>query len=125
VRLRADQRVCIVVQSFWAPQSTLNSDLKLDKPSMDVLCPVSGKKLQLKDLVDVHFTAAPDDSGGVYMDPVTNDVFTNSSCLVVLRPTGDVLLAKTYKTCIKPDGEYKGALSCLCLLQQACELAAR
>jgi nitric oxide synthase-interacting protein len=75
---------------------------------MDVLCPVSGKKLRLKDLIDVHFTAAPEDSGGPFMDPVTNDVFTNSNHLVVLRPTGDVVLEKTYKTCIKPDGHFKG-----------------
>lgn len=87
----------------------VDNDSGLDKPSMDVLCPVSGKKLRLKDLVDVHFTDAPDDSGGPYMDPVTNDVFINSHELVVLRPTGDVVLAKTYKTCIKPDGHFRGA----------------
>lgn len=96
------------VQSFWQPQDTPDSDIRPDKPSMDILCPVSGKKLRLKDLVPVKFTPVSEDSDGQYMDAVTKDVLTNSSHIVVLKPTGDAVLAKTYKTCIQPDGHYNG-----------------
>jgi nitric oxide synthase-interacting protein len=69
---------------------------------------MSGKKLRLKDLTQVHFTAAPDDVDGMYIDPVSGDVLRNSSKLVVLKPTGDIVLEKTYQKCIKADGSFKG-----------------
>ena len=39
---------------------------------------------------------------------VTKDAFTNASRLVVLKPTGDVLLKETWERCVKPDGAYGG-----------------
>jgi nitric oxide synthase-interacting protein len=36
----------------------------------------------------VRFTRVPDGGPHEHMDPVTKDVFTNSSRLVVLKPTG-------------------------------------
>lgn len=97
------------VQSFWQPQDTPDSAIRPDKPSMDVVCPVSGKKLRLKDLTPVKFTAAPDDSGSLFMDPLSKDMLTNSSTIVVLKPTGDAMLMTTYVQCVKPDGHYDGA----------------
>jgi hypothetical protein len=99
------------VQSFWQPQDTPNSDIRPDKPSMDILCPVSGKKLRLKDLTAVKFTPVPEGSEGQFMDPISQDAFTNSSHIVILKPTGDTVLAKTYRTCIKPDGHYNGVFT--------------
>ena len=96
------------VQSFWQPQDTPDSDIRPDKPSLDVVCPISGNKLRLKDLTPVKFTEAPGEAEHTYMDPVSKDVFTNSHEIVVLKPTGDVMLAKTYKHCVKPDGHYNG-----------------
>ena len=41
-----------------------------------------------------------------YMDPVTKDSFTNKSKLVVLKPTGDVMLEETYNKLVKPEGRF-------------------
>lgn len=68
----------------------------------------SGKKLRLKDLVAAKFTPVPEGEGGLYMDPITKDTFTNANKLVLLKPTGDVLLEETYKTCVKPEGRFEG-----------------
>jgi nitric oxide synthase-interacting protein len=98
------------VQSFWQPQHTPSSDLHASKPSMDVLCPVTSKKLKMKDLTPIKFTPASDGIPNSFVDPVSNDSLNNSSKLVAIKATGDVMLEKTYKTCIKPDGIYKGML---------------
>jgi hypothetical protein len=42
----------------------------------------------LQDLISVRFTPVPDGGPNEHMDPVTKDVFTNASRLVVLKPTG-------------------------------------
>lgn len=99
----------LTLQSFWQPQDTPVSDIRAEKPSADVLCPISGKKLRMKDLTAVKFTPADEGKDGEYMDPISLDVLRNSSTLVVLKPTGDVVLEKTYISCVKPDGVYKGA----------------
>lgn len=36
----------------------------------------------------MRFTRVPDGGPNEYMDPVTKDVFTNASRLMVLKPTG-------------------------------------
>ena len=87
---------------------------------MDVVCPVSGKKLRLKDLTPVKFTDAPEDSGSMFMDPLSKDMLANSSTIVVLKPTGDAMLMTTYLQCVKPDGHYNGAhTSRFCYVQVA------
>lgn len=40
--------------------------------------------------------------------PHTQDVFNNSHRLVVLVPTGDVVLKETWLKALKPDGHYQG-----------------
>jgi hypothetical protein len=42
----------------------------------------------LQDLISVRFMPVPDGGPNEHMDPVTKDVFTNASRLVVLKPTG-------------------------------------
>jgi nitric oxide synthase-interacting protein len=87
---------------------------------MDVFCPVTGKKLKMKDLKPIKFTAASDGVPNSFIDPVSNDALNNSSKLVALTATGDVMLEKTYNTCIKPDGIYKGMLlMALCALHSS------
>jgi hypothetical protein len=76
---------------------------------MDVMCPVSGKKLRIKDLTPVKFTATPEGSGGRFMDPLSKDILTNSGTIVILKPTGDAMLLSTFKQCVEPDGQYEGA----------------
>jgi hypothetical protein len=96
------------VAAFWVPGKGPEAKALLDKPDMSTLCPASGDKLKLKDLVTVRFTRVPDGGPHEHMDPVTKDVFTNSSRLVVLKPTGDVVLKETWEKCIRPDGHYGG-----------------
>lgn len=67
--------------SFWVPAMTPDAKPKIiPKPVTDIYCPVSGKLLKIKDLIDVKFTLAPnDDERGKslisrqvrYMCPVT------------------------------------------------------
>eukprot|EP00892_Ulva_mutabilis_P012112 jgi/Ulvmu1/9273/UM050_0022.1 len=106
--IQANAKRAKEAKSFWQPQDTPDSDVRADKPSADVLCPISGKKLRIKDLTPVKLTPAEDGNDGEYIDPVSLDVLRNTSKLVVLKPTGDMVSEKTYRTCIKPDGTYKG-----------------
>jgi hypothetical protein len=76
------------MRAFWLPSKTPEAKALLDKPDMSTRCPATGKKLKLKDLVAVRFTRAPEEEEGRYTDPVTRETFTNSSALVVLKPTG-------------------------------------
>ncbi len=72
------------------PSATPESRAILDKPDVNTYCPATGKKLRLKDLVAAKFAPARDGSAkaGRFCDPVTGDVFTNASRLVLLKPTG-------------------------------------
>lgn len=76
------------MRAFWLPSKTPEARVVLGKPSLEALCPASGKPLRLKDLAPVKFTPVPDGGPTEYMDPVTRDPFTNASRLVVLKPTG-------------------------------------
>ena len=85
------------------------------KPDTDTYCPATGKKLRMKDLIDVKFTpirevdaAAGGADAGKHRDPMTGDTFTNASKLIVLHATGDVVLKETYEKLIKPEGRMNG-----------------
>eukprot|EP00887_Chlorella_sp_A99_P001825 scaffold19.g1825.t1 len=97
------------MRAFWLPSKTPEARALLDKPSMETLCPASGKPLKLRDLVSVRFTPVPGGGPTEYMDPITRDPFTNASRLVVLKTTGDVFLKETWEKCVLPDGHYGGA----------------
>lgn len=76
------------MKAFWVPSKAPDARQVLAKPDTATYCPASGKKLRLKDLIAVKFVRTPEEDSGVYMDPVTQDTFTNASSLVVLKPTG-------------------------------------
>ena len=77
------------MRAFWVPGKAPESRVVLDRPDATTICPASGAKLRLKDLIDVRFTPAPGAAGPhEHMDPVTQDVFTNASRLVVIKTTG-------------------------------------
>jgi nitric oxide synthase-interacting protein len=95
--------------SFWIPSLTpTHSSNTIKKPTNKTLCPMSGKPLRVKDLIDVKFT--PLDSRGVvsktsrsrYMCPVTHDTLNNSTPCAVLKPSGHVVTMKCVKDIIKP-----------------------
>ncbi|XP_071513036.1 nitric oxide synthase-interacting protein homolog [Panulirus ornatus] len=98
--------------SFWIPSLTPeNKESKLQKPDKTIFCPISGKPLKAKDLIDVKFTLAvdPDDKGSLegrrerYKCPVTDDILRNNVPCAVLKPTGDVVTVSCVETLIKKD----------------------
>jgi len=76
------------LKAFWIPSKAPEAKASKEKPDGSTQCPASGKKLRLKDLVDVKFTPVPEGETGRYMDPITKDTFGNTSKLVVLATTG-------------------------------------
>lgn len=44
------------MNAFWVPSKTPEARALVDKPDMNTYCPASGKKLKLKDLIEVKFT---------------------------------------------------------------------
>jgi len=100
-----------VLPSFWLPgQASQDKKSKLEKPDPTIHCPVSGKPLKVKDLVDVKFTPVKNDEKksihtqeNRYMCAVTHDVLSNSIPCAVLRPTGDVVTLECVEKLIKKD----------------------
>lgn len=78
------------------------------KPNKKIICPSCGKKLRLKDLTKINFTKISVGSKEKYIDPLTKKEMNNSSSLIVLKATGDVILEESYNVCIKPFGKYNG-----------------
>lgn len=108
------------VKSFWGtnaiPEHESTASGSQEKPKTYTTCPLSGKRLRLKDLVPVKFTRARENNPQClsgrkpidFVDPITGDIFTNRSRLVCLRPTKDVVLFDTYKKFIMPNGSHNG-----------------
>lgn len=98
------------MKAFWVPGKGDTVQEQVKKPDMRTICPASGKPLKLKDLVPLKLKvgATSRGEGREYVDPVSGDSLTNASRLVVLKPTGDVMLLETYKRVIKNDKQYNG-----------------
>lgn len=99
--------------SFWAPSETPDAKrAKIDKPDKTIYCPISGKPMKLKDLIDIKFTPVSDDEKDPksiitkearYKCPVTHDILSNSIPCAVLKPTGDVVTMECVEKLIKKD----------------------
>lgn len=97
--------------SFWIPELNPTADAtKLEKPSQKVLCPLSGKPLKLKDLMDVKFTPIPkdDDKSLIvaqtrYMCAVTHDALTNATRCAYLKKSKCIVTWDVVETLIKKD----------------------
>ncbi|XP_036325700.1 nitric oxide synthase-interacting protein homolog [Rhagoletis pomonella] len=98
--------------SFWVPSECPNAGAaKATKPESTIYCPVSGKPLKVKDLIDIKFTILKDGDNSRsliakearYMCPVTHDVLSNAVPCAVLRPTGDVVTMECVEKLIKKD----------------------
>lgn len=122
VNIRTNKEKMKEVRSYWSHSMVPESRLLLDKPDVSTTCPATGKKLRLKDLIPVNFTLIQDDGSEKpdpamrragteeprFCDPITKDVFTNVSALVLFKTTGDVVMKQTYEKCVKPDGIFDG-----------------
>lgn len=96
--------------SFWLASQTPDANIaKIQKPDKNIYCPISGKLLKAKDLIDVKFTPAVKDETNSdpnqpkYVCAVTKDVLTNSQQLAVLSTTGDVVTMDCVEKIIKKD----------------------
>jgi len=99
--------------SFWIPQLTpaaKKSELK--KPDQHVYCPISGKPITMKDLIDVKFKLANDVDPKKrplvavrdrYVCAVTGDLLGNSVPCAVLRTSGNVVTMDCVNRIIKLD----------------------
>merc|ERR1712050_146988 len=101
------------VNLFWSVISNPEAELFHSLPQVKTkkTCPITGKKLNFKNLTPLKFTLAPTsnkDTKKTYMDPLTKDIFTNRSRLICVRPTGDVMLYEVYKNCVEPFGLFRG-----------------
>jgi len=101
-----------VLPAFWLPSmAPLAKKAKLSKPDKTVYCPMSGKPLKVKELVDVVWTEVrdPDQKASLisrqdrYQCAVTGDTLNNSSHCAVLRPTGHVVTMECVEKIIKKD----------------------
>lgn len=109
VNIKENESRMAEMRAFWLPSQTPEAAKSMEeKPDSTTRCPASGKKLKLRDLIDVKFTRLPGGGPHEYMDPLTRDPFTNASRLIVIRTTGDVVEEETWKKCILPEGSWDG-----------------
>ncbi|XP_013140671.1 PREDICTED: nitric oxide synthase-interacting protein homolog [Papilio polytes] len=98
--------------SFWVPSQLPDAKLsKVEKPDPTVYCPISGKPLKMKDLIEVNWTLVkdPDDKKSLiakenrYMCPVTHDILSNAVPCAIIRTTGHVVTMECVEKIIKKD----------------------
>lgn len=80
--------------SFWIPSQLPDAKIsKINKPDPIVYCPISGKPLKMKDLIEIKWALVNDrdDKKSLiakenrYMCPVTHDILSNSVPCAVIR----------------------------------------
>lgn len=98
------------MHEFWKIDGGVDASLKhkVEKPDMHTKCPTTLKKLRMKDLVSVKWTKVREGESGKYMCPITYKTFTNSSTIVVLKPTGQAMSEEGFKTVVEKEGAYDG-----------------
>lgn len=96
-------------KSFWAKEQTPSAaPTEMKKVDMTPKCPLSGKKLRVKDLVAVEFEATDQkmlEGGGgrgVFCCAVSKHPITHQQA-VLLKPSGKVVLESVLKDCVYKD----------------------
>ncbi len=99
--------------SFWVPSLTpAAKKTELKKPDQHVYCPISGKPITMKDVIDVKFKLANDVDPKKrplvairdrYVCAVTGDLLGNSVPCAVLRTSGNVVTMDCVNRLIKLD----------------------
>lgn len=94
--------------SFWCAEETKTAkDAELKKPDTVPKCPMSGKKLRLKELIPLNLEVADEEllkqggGRGMYRCAVSKKSITHQK-VVVIKPTGVVLLEAMLKDCVYP-----------------------
>lgn len=98
--------------SFWVPSQLPDAKItKVEKPDSTVYCPISGRPLKMKDLIEVNWTLVndPDDKKSLiakqnrYMCPITHDILSNAVPCAIIRTTGHVVTMESVEKIIKID----------------------
>eukprot|EP00747_Dinoflagellata_sp_TGD_P150179 gnl/TRDRNA2_/TRDRNA2_177085_c0_seq2.p1 gnl/TRDRNA2_/TRDRNA2_177085_c0~~gnl/TRDRNA2_/TRDRNA2_177085_c0_seq2.p1 ORF type:complete len:318 (-),score=-28.33 gnl/TRDRNA2_/TRDRNA2_177085_c0_seq2:530-1483(-) len=97
-----------ITKCFWIPETLQRTESTVPVlnacPDKNTRCPITGKKLSLKDLTPLKFTKYTRYNDTNYIDPISEDVITNRSHIVCLRPTGEVMLYDSFKNFVEPEG---------------------
>lgn len=98
------------LDGFWKMDGGVRDDLthECKKPDLETKCPTTLEKLRMKDLVPIKWTKVRVGESGRYMCPVTFKTLTNTTSIVVLKPTGDALSEEGYKLAVEKEGSYNG-----------------
>lgn len=98
--------------SFWIPSQLPDAKIaKMEKPDPTVYCPISGKPLKMKDLIEVKWTLVndPDDKKSLiakenrYMCPITHDILSNAVPCAIIKTSGHVVTMECVEKIIKKD----------------------
>lgn len=96
-------------KSFWAKETTPNAaPTELTKVDTATRCPMSGKKLKVKDLIPLKLEILDQktfDSGGgrgVFCCPVSKHSIVHEQA-VLIKPSGWVVLESILKDCVYPE----------------------
>ncbi|CAD5114542.1 DgyrCDS3661 [Dimorphilus gyrociliatus] len=97
--------------AFWVPSKAPSAKIaEIEKPDEKVRCPMSGKPLKMKNLIDIIFTEIKDREeknvvlkDARYVCPVTNDVLSNNVACAVLRTSGHVVTLECVEKLIRKD----------------------
>jgi len=98
---------------FWLPQNTPSAKESSTRPSQQVRCPITKRKLILRDLIEVHFTESGSlsksnlsgrKSGERYVCPLSGKQINNRTRCVVLPDSGRVITREAYLKTVKPEG---------------------
>jgi len=96
-------------KSFWAKETTPNAaPAELAKVDLTTKCPMSGKKLRVKDLIPLKMEVLDKknfDSGGgrgTFCCPVSKHSIRHEQA-VLIKPSGWVVLESVLKDCVYPE----------------------
>eukprot|EP00227_Mantoniella_beaufortii_P020578 CAMPEP_0197590892 /NCGR_PEP_ID=MMETSP1326-20131121/12278_1 /TAXON_ID=1155430 /ORGANISM="Genus nov. species nov., Strain RCC2288" /LENGTH=153 /DNA_ID=CAMNT_0043156193 /DNA_START=35 /DNA_END=496 /DNA_ORIENTATION=+ len=97
------------MKAFWLPSKTPSAERKAEKPDGEIKCPTTLKKLRMKDLLEVKWTRVPKaEDSERYMCPITFKTFTNTTQIIILKPSGDAISEEAYKRVVEKEGGYNG-----------------
>merc|ERR1719199_2059937 len=93
--------------NFWVVENTPEAAAKdVAKPDMVTKCPMTGKKLRMKDLFPVKLVVADEEAytkggdKGMYCCSLSKKEISHQTC-VLLKPSGHVILESMLKDCVK------------------------
>nr|CAD7203706.1 unnamed protein product [Timema douglasi] len=102
--------ICTKKLDYATKMKEYEKQISKEKDKM-IYCPMSGKPLKVKDLIDVKFTLVndPHDKRSLiakenrYMCPITHDILGNAVPCAILKTSGDVVTMECVEKIIKKD----------------------